>query len=71
MFSRLMVQAWQVRGEGRRSAGGDGAGVEIRGALGDGVLRRHTEVGQLVLHSSASLLFTEVSALLPSGRTET
>lgn len=46
----------------RQGSVGDGEGVEVRGALGDGVLRRHAEVGSVDLQSPAPVLFTEVSS---------
>jgi hypothetical protein len=46
---------------------GDGKGIEVRGALGDRVLRRHAEVCSIVLQSPAPELFTEVGTLLLSA----
>ncbi|KAL6656261.1 hypothetical protein ACP70R_007087 [Stipagrostis hirtigluma subsp. patula] len=57
LLPAVTAQGFPVRGEG--SSGGHGEGVEVRGALGDGVLRRHAEVRSLVLQPSASLLLTE------------
>jgi len=67
-----MAGAWQVLGgEGREGLVGDGKGVEVRGALGDGVLRRHAEVGPIVSQSPAPVLFTEVRTVLLSASPET
>jgi hypothetical protein len=67
-----MAGARQVLGgEGREGSVGDGKGIEVRGALGDGVLRRHAEVGSIISQSPAPVLFTEVRTVLLSASPET
>ncbi|RLM87744.1 hypothetical protein C2845_PM04G20050 [Panicum miliaceum] len=48
-------------GEGREGSVSDGKGIEVRGALGDGVLRRHAEVGSIISQPPAPVLFTETT----------